>query len=104
MNKPPSGRKRLTIVLSAIFALAIVMGAGPGMYLVNPDSDDPDATFTFLSMPIIYAWIAFWFLVQAGVVVVAYYGLWDTASGNDSKRADETSRTKDVGQAVPDED
>ena len=27
MNKSPSGRKRLTITLSAIFALAVVMGA-----------------------------------------------------------------------------
>lgn len=104
MNKPSSGRKRLTIALSIIFALAIVMGAGPGMYLVNPDVDAPDAAFTFLGMPIIYAWIAFWFLVQAGVVVVAYYGLWDTASGNDSERAQETPRTANVGQAVPDED
>ncbi len=103
MNKSSSGRKRLTIVLSVVFALAIVMGAGPGMYLVNPDANDPGARFTFLSMPIIYAWISFWFLVQAGVVVVAYYGLWDTASDDDSQRADKTSRTTKVGQAVPDE-
>ena len=34
-------RKRLTIVLSLIFCLALVMGAGPGIYLINPDPSDP---------------------------------------------------------------
>ncbi len=103
MNKPSSGRKRLTIALSVIFALAIVMGAGPGIYLVNPDADDPDATFTFLGMPVIYAWVTFWFLVQAIVVLVAYWRLWDSASGDDSQRTGKTSKTTEVGQAVPDE-
>ncbi|MBC8877140.1 MAG: hypothetical protein H8E44_47535 [Planctomycetes bacterium] len=94
MNESPSaGRKRLAVVLSVIFALAIVMGGGPGMYLVNPDADDPDATFTFLSMPVIYAWIVFWFLVQAGVVLVAYYRLWDSTPTDDSRPTERSSGT-----------
>jgi len=93
MNNSSSGRKRLTIALSVIFALAIVMGAGPGMYLVNPDADDPDATFTFLGMPVIYAWVTFWFLVQAVVVLVAYFRLWDGASTDDSQRPEKPTGT-----------
>lgn len=103
MNKSSSGRRRLTIALSVIFALAVVMGAGPGMYLVNPNPDDPDATFTFLGMPVIYAWVTFWFLIQAIVVLVAYFRLWDRASGDDSQRTGKTSKIAEVGQAVPDE-
>jgi len=103
MNDSSSARrKRLAIVLSVIFALAIVLGGGPGMYLVNPDTDDPDAAFTFLGMPIIYAWIVFWFLVQAGVVLVAYYRLWDGTTTADSRPKKKSSGTTGVGQAVPD--
>lgn len=93
MKKTSSGRKRLTIALSIIFALAVVMGAGPGMYLVNPDSGDPDAKFTFLGMPVIYAWVTFWFLVQAIVVLVAYFRLWDGASDDDSERPEKPPGT-----------
>jgi len=69
-------KKRLSIVLSAIFLLAVVMGAGPGVYLVNPNPADPDAVRTFLGVPIVYAWTVFWFFVQAGVVLAAYLLLW----------------------------
>jgi hypothetical protein len=104
MNKSSSGRKRLTITLSVIFALAVVMGAGPGVYLVNPDADNPDATFTFLGMPVIYAWVTFWFLVQAIVVLVAYYRLWGSSPTDDSQRTEKAPGTTGVGQTVPDED
>lgn len=66
----------LGIALSVIFVLAVVMGTGPGIYLVNPDPADPETVRTFLSLPIIYAWVVFWFLVQAGVILVAYFKLW----------------------------
>ena len=48
--------KRLAVVLSALFVLAVVIGAGPGIYLINPNPADPDAVFTVLGMPVIYAW------------------------------------------------
>ena len=70
-------RKRLTIVLSAVFAIAIVMGPGPGLYLINPDPADPDAVFTLGNVPVLYLWALFWFAVQAAVVLCAYFMLWD---------------------------
>jgi hypothetical protein len=69
-------RKRLRAVLIVVFAIAIVMGAGPGLYLVNPDPSDPGTNVTWLGVPIVYAWVILWFLVQACVVVVAYLFLW----------------------------
>jgi hypothetical protein len=88
MNCSSSAKDNLLgIALGVIFLLAIVMGAGPGIYLINPDSADPDAKCTFLSMPIVYAWIVFWFLVQAGVILVAYFKLWKEPQ---SERSGET--------------
>lgn len=70
-------RRRLGVVLGIIFAFALVMGAGPGVYLVNGDPGDPDSKFTiFGGVPIIYAWVALWYLVEASVAAVAYFCLW----------------------------
>ena len=52
---PEPGRRKgtgLAIVLSILFVLALVMGPGPGLYLVNPDPADPTATFAVLGIPI----------------------------------------------------
>ncbi|NOX53460.1 MAG: hypothetical protein GXP27_03280 [Planctomycetes bacterium] len=76
-------RKRLSTVLSLVFAIAIVMGAGPGLYLVNPAPSDSAAHVTWLGLPILYAWIVFWFLVEAMVIVLAYLFLWDAAQESD---------------------
>jgi hypothetical protein len=59
-----------------VFALALIMGPGPGLYWINPDTSDPNAVFLILGMPIVYVWAVFWFFVQAGVVLTAYYTLW----------------------------
>lgn len=71
-------RHRLTILLSAIFVFALVMGAGPGVYLVNPHPGAPRAAYTLCGMPVIYAWAVFWFAVQAATVVAASVLLWNT--------------------------
>jgi hypothetical protein len=70
----------LTVVLSLIFAAAMFMGPGPGLYLVNPDRGDPQATFAIAGVPVLYLWALFWFLVQAAVVIVAYATLWRPGS------------------------
>ena len=77
MNGPSRRPRRLVVILSVIFVLAVVMGTGPGIYLVNPNPNDPQGVITFLGLPILYAWIVWWFLVQAAVILVAYYHLWD---------------------------
>lgn len=76
-QKRTSERNRLAVVLGAIFLFAMVMGPGPGLYLINPDPTDPNANFSFLGMPVVYVWAVFWFLVQAAVVLVACLRLWD---------------------------
>ena len=68
-------KTRLSKILALIFFFALIMGPGPGLYLVNPSHDNPCSTM-FLGMPILFAWSSFWFLVQAGVVLVAYRKLW----------------------------
>lgn len=72
-------RRRLTIVLCAAFALS-VLAIGPGIYLVNPNPADPNSRFLFLGMPIIYAWAVFWYLVQAAVILTAYFFLWNAGA------------------------
>jgi len=74
-------RKRLGVALGVVFMLALVMGPGPGIYLVNPDPSDPGARFTLWGMPIIYVWAVFWFFVQAAVVLLAYFLVWDRDNG-----------------------
>ncbi len=67
-------KTRLSIVLSAIFFFATLMGTGPGLHLVNPLPGETPATI--LGMPILFAWAVFWFCVQASVVMTAYCKLW----------------------------
>ena len=76
-REPASNGKLLAFVLSSVFLCAMVMGAGPGIYLINPDPADPNARVAFLGMPVVYVWVAFWFSVQAAVVLIAYFALWD---------------------------
>lgn len=69
-------RTRLVRILCGVFALAMILGPGPGLYLVNPDPSDPDAVFTWGGVPVVYVWALWWFAVQAGVVLIAYRWLW----------------------------
>ena len=75
MNDPAKPNRR-GAALAALFALALLMGPGPGIYLVNPDPSDSDAARFILGVPIVYAWAAFWFGVQALVILLAYRLLW----------------------------
>jgi len=59
-----------------VFVLALIMGPGPGLRLVNPDASDPSATFTFLGIPTIYAWGLSWYFIQLAAIIVAYKRLW----------------------------
>jgi hypothetical protein len=78
VSQPRRGnRKPLATLLAAIFCVALLMGPGPGLYLVNPDPGEPSAEALILGMPVVYAWCVLWFLVQAGVVLAAYFYLWD---------------------------
>ena len=75
MTAPTRGAP-LGLALTALFLLAMVMGSGPGLHLVNPDPDDPGAVFTIWGLPIIYVWGLAWYGVQLAAIVTAYKLLW----------------------------
>jgi hypothetical protein len=66
--------RRLGIVLAAVFAIALLMGPGPGILLVNPS--DPAVDPLLWGVPKVYLWALFWYAVEAGVLVVAATSLW----------------------------
>ena len=61
--------KALSRGLPALFLLALFMGAGPGVYLINDGG-------TCFGMPTIYAWGLLWYGVEAICVVLAFLYLW----------------------------
>jgi hypothetical protein len=70
MNQQHSKRRKwLEIILIAAFVVAMLMGVGPGVLLVNR----PDA---ILGMPLLYAWGILWYAVHVVIVLVAYRFLW----------------------------
>ncbi len=73
-------RKQLGILLTVAMVVAMLMGPGPGLRLINPDSSDPGATYTLGGVPVIYVWGLFWFAVQVAVVVTAYFTVWNDRS------------------------
>ena len=75
-NSRKTGNKRLSLILAMVFIFAMVMGPGPGVYLVNPGADHEGPAPTLLGLPIVYAWAVIWFGVQAAVLVTAYFTLW----------------------------
>lgn len=70
------GISKTAKILTVMFAVAMFMGAGPGLRLVNPDPADTEAVFTFLGLPIIYAWAILWYLVMAILILTAYFKIW----------------------------
>lgn len=66
--------KLLGPALVAVFLVALVLGAGPGIWLVNsPEQVSLGAGFR---LPRIYAWGLLWYLVEATCVLLAYFLVW----------------------------
>ena len=68
-------RKKLATLLTVIFLLAMFMGSGPGLRLINPDLGDPNAIFIILGLPKVYVWGLVWYGVQLSVILIAYFKL-----------------------------
>jgi hypothetical protein len=66
-------KSRLKWVLGGVFLFALLMGPGPGIYLVNGYAAKGG---TILGMPALYFWAVLWFLVEAAVVLTAYLTIW----------------------------
>ena len=62
-------------ILTLLFAIATLMGTGPGLYLVGSPTEEGLAQ-SLLGVPALYAWVAFWFLVQAGIIMMASHRFW----------------------------
>ncbi len=62
-------RKRLAQILAALFIVSMIMGAGPGVLLVNT----PEPWF---GLPSLCTWGLIWYAVQAIVAVAAYLFVW----------------------------
>ena len=75
--------RKLSILLTAIFLVSMFMGSGPGLHLINPDPTDPNAVFTFLGLPKIYAWGLLWYAVQLTVILIAYFKIWTADDGTE---------------------
>ena len=72
---PPSikSSRKLAWILSSLFLFALVMGPGPGLYLINDYAAEGG---TLLGMPALYFWAVFWCAVESAVVVAAYKLVW----------------------------
>ena len=75
-DRSETGNKGLSIILTLVFILAMVMGPGPGVYLINPGPEHEGPAPTLIGLPIVYAWAVLWFGVQAAVLVTAYFTVW----------------------------
>lgn len=63
-----ASRRRLGVIVTIVFVIALIMGPGPGVMLVQGTS--------FMGFPAIYAWALFWYAVEVAAVVVAYFFVW----------------------------
>ena len=89
MTSSPSrhSRRGLGILLTVLLLVTMLMGVGPGLRLINPESTRPDSAFSVFGLPTVYAWGLLWYAVQLAILLVACFTVWrtdgdDHASGN----------------------
>ena len=69
-------RKKLGKILAIAFVVVLFLGAGPGLLLINPDINDPEATYMFWGLPKVYAWGLLCYAAEVVIVVTAYCKVW----------------------------
>lgn len=67
------GMSKAGAFLTTLFLAALVMGPGPGAWLIDGTPDDPALWF---GIPALYLWTLLWFAVMAACVVTAALTLW----------------------------
>lgn len=72
-NASNRSKSKFKWFLVGVFLFALIMGPGPGIYLVNGYAAEGG---TILGMPALYFWAVLWFLVEAAVVLTAYFTIW----------------------------
>lgn len=73
-------RRGCTLTLAMLVAIA--MGPGVGLYLVNPDLDAPEPRVVVLGTPVLLLWALVWLAVQLTIVVIAYRTVWTDEEGD----------------------
>lgn len=68
-------RRKWGAVLAVVFAMALLMGPGPGILLVN-------TARPIFGLPAIYLWGLLWYAVEVSVVVLAYLFVWSDDEPN----------------------
>ena len=76
------GMTRRGCILTVAMLVAIAMGPGVGLYLVNPDLDDPEPRVAVLGTPVLILWAFGWLAVQLTIVVIAYRKVWTDEEGD----------------------
>ncbi len=71
-------RKRLGVILTVIFAIALIMGPGPGITIGFINAPEP-----LWGLPAVYVWGLLWYVVEVSVVVVAYFFVWEKDNNSD---------------------
>ncbi|MBA2113793.1 hypothetical protein [Bremerella alba] len=70
MKPAPSSTSRpLSYAATAIVVIALIMGVGPGVLLVNRPT-------MFLGLPLLYFWGIGWYFVICGVAIICYFFIW----------------------------
>ena len=62
-------KRRTGWILAIAFIVALLMGPGPGMLLVNRPT-------AICGIPALYAWGLLWYAVEVVIVVLAYFLVW----------------------------
>ena len=70
----PGFRRVLGWILAVVFLLALILGAGPGILLVN--GGGTVHVFGDLELPSLYAWGILWYLVEAVCIILASVHVW----------------------------
>ena len=72
----------LSVVLTVSMIVTMVMGVGPGLWLINPDKPGESA-FGLWGLPKVYLWGLLWYAVQVVLVGVACFTVWRTDPDDD---------------------
>ena len=77
-SKEVRRRSRLGIALTVGLLVTMVMGVGPGLRLINPDTEAGESAFGLFGLPKVYLWGLLWYAVQLVLVVIACLTVWRT--------------------------
>ena len=85
----------LAVVLTVGMLATMVMGVGPGLWLINPD-EAGESAFGLWGLPKVYLWGLLWYAFQVGLVVIACLTVWRTDPNADETDTPVNSERQDA--------